>query len=83
MQLPPEDILRYIEDRRGLIINREHFMSTEGCKINGTPVFYANNGKGDGSNTGIASYNGINYVVKSSIVPSSKPIPLFKSGRNQ
>ncbi len=81
MHLPDEETLQYIEDRLNITIERDGIMSREVCKTYDIPAYYANNGKGDGSQTTLCTVDEKNYVVLRTIIPSKSPVPIFKSGK--
>ena len=86
VRLPSEKILRYIEGNRGVEISRNGFVSREYYNPHhfegkNTPVFHANNGQGDGTQTALVEVNGIVYVVCRTGMAHSDPIEILRSGR--
>jgi len=87
MRLPSEDILTYIEQNRGIEISRDSFAAREyynphHMKGKNTPVFHANNGLGDGSQTKLVDIGKIIYVVDRAGRAHPEPIPILRSGRD-
>jgi len=83
VRLPDDETLQYIEDRHNITIEREGIMSEEGCKTYDIPAFYANNGKGDGSQTALCTVDDKVYVVLKTMIPSKSPVPIFTEFRKR
>ena len=86
MRFPPESVLQYIENSRGIEISRHGFASREYYNPNHpqgkhTPAFYANSGKGDGKAVILVEINKVNYVVDTTGKAVAEPIMILKSGR--
>ena len=87
MRLPPEEILQYIEQNRGIDISRDSFAAREyynphHMEGKNHPVFYANNGLGDGSHTKLVEINKEIHVVDRAGRAHPDPIPILRSGRD-
>ena len=87
MRLPSEEILQYIEKNRNIEISRHGFASQEyynpyHAQGKHIPVFYANNGIGDGSHTPLVEINKVNYVVGTTGKAHAKPVAILRSGRS-
>ena len=86
MKLPDDDVLRYIEEKRGVEISRDSFVSSEFYNPHHPegklfPAYYANNGKGDGTMTKLVELEGKCYVVQPCGKPIQDIIPILKSSR--
>ena len=67
-KLPPSKVLEFIERNRRITIARNGFASRGFYNCNhmegkNHPVFYANNGNGDGSQTPLVEVDGMIWVV--------------------
>ena len=87
MRLPPEAVLIFIERNRNIAISRDSFASKEYYNPNhpegkNTPVFWANNGRGDGDAVPLVEIQKIIYVVGTTGKAHSAPVDLLKSGRS-
>ena len=79
--MPTEQEYEYIERRLGANINREKFMSAEGCKVHDIPSYWLSKENG-GSHWHIALYEKEYYLVRPTNTVYAKPIKILKSGRN-
>ena len=88
MRLPSEEILQFIEANRHITICRDSFVSREYYNPHhqegkNNPVYYANNGRGDGSQTMLVELKGVIYVVDRTGKAHPEPIEILRSGRGR